>query len=80
MLLVLGQNWDHVLLCKEVKGTGFVWHGVFANQNGSLCPVHYSVYIMSIEPLYFRRALCRTRKTVENAKVIWLSEDNLRHF
>jgi hypothetical protein len=27
MLLVLGQNWDHVLLCKEVKGTGFAWHG-----------------------------------------------------
>jgi hypothetical protein len=22
MLLVLGQNWDHVLLRKEVKGTG----------------------------------------------------------
>jgi hypothetical protein len=51
MLLVLGQNWHHVLLCKEVKGDRNALHGVFANQNGGiLLRVDYSAHIIPIEP------------------------------
>jgi hypothetical protein len=46
MLLVLGQNWDHVLLCKEVKGTRLHGTGVFANQKRvfahGLLGLHYA--------------------------------------
>jgi hypothetical protein len=49
MLLVLGQNWDHVLLCKEVKGTGLHSTAYLRIKMDSL-HAGYSVYIMPIEP------------------------------
>jgi hypothetical protein len=49
MLLVLGKNRDHVLLCKEVKGTWLHGRAYLRIKTDSL-RADYSVYIMPVEP------------------------------